>query len=466
MQHSRLVFIALLALAALGWQSQSVYATHTTSGGTPLAHIDQISIDLGPAGTNVGVEGNGKPAVGDRDSDGVVDAEGAAPAVFDPTNIEDGAGPGSCVDALDNGGDFRRDANDPDCFDTPGICGNGLDDDQLDINGSTVIGDSPGEIDGVADDGCQVTLTPLETCAEIIDDGVLNADEDFIDTLSVDVTVGAQPGSGPGTPGGISPVGVNGGLVSWQYGLNWSPEFLRINSPQNLFFLINAGGAAQPFTNASAALPDLVSPWTAAVADGLGGDDADDGAGVLNRIGIEGDVAGIATLSFSGVFLEDRNGIAYPIDLFNGAQIAVSKDGPDAGTTIGDSPGEQYDCDQDDDGIDNPDDNCPFDYNPTQRDSDGNGLGDACDPDADTDGDGIQDPNDACPELPGIPSRMGCPEPAVGGMAELLASAEPEPASRTSDDERRHHTLQLALAGGAAALIAASLGALRLRRRR
>jgi len=59
MRHVRPIFIALIALAALSWQSQPAQATHTVSGGSPLAHIDQISIDLGPAGTNVGVEGNG-----------------------------------------------------------------------------------------------------------------------------------------------------------------------------------------------------------------------------------------------------------------------------------------------------------------------------------------------------------------------------------------------------------------------
>ena len=116
MRYARPLLIALLALAVLGWQGQAAQANHTISGGSPLAHIDQISIDLGPAGTNAGVTGNGLPAVGDRNGDGLVDAEGAP----DPAS---GGVPG-------------------------GICGNDIDDDP----------DVSAVLDGVADDGCQVTL--------------------------------------------------------------------------------------------------------------------------------------------------------------------------------------------------------------------------------------------------------------------------------------------------------------------
>jgi len=433
MRHGRLIFIALIALAALGWQSQSAQATHTSGPYGPLPHVDQISIDVGPPGVNVGVEGNGKPAVGDRDFNGVPDAEGY-----------DTSWPG----------------------DAPGLCGNGMDDDQADPNGDTVPG--PGGFDGIADDGCQVTLTPLETCAEIIDDGILNADEDALvsgqDRLTLDITTGAHPGSSPGSPGGI-PTPLN--VAAWQLDFNWAPDVIDADV-QNIFFLILTDGGAQPFTNVSEALPQIASPFVAGVADG---GLPDDGSGVLTRITVEGNTAGVATLSLSDVVIygyPDQGPI--PIDLFNSASVAVSKDGPDAGTTIGDSGGEMFQCptpfDSDGDGVFNFADNCQFVYNSTQTDLDGDGVGDACDPDSDADGDGVQDGNDACPLLPGIPARMGCPEPAVGGIAGLLAGTDPQPASVTSDGERGQPAVALALAGGAAAIIAASLVAVRLRRRR
>ena len=57
-----------------------------------------------------------------------------------------------------------------------------------------------------------------------------------------------------------------------------------------------------------------------------------------------------------------------------------------------DSFGDACDGDDDDDGILDADDNCPFDPNPiesgesAQADNDGDGMGDVCDPDDDDDG--------------------------------------------------------------------------------
>jgi uncharacterized delta-60 repeat protein len=66
--------------------------------------------------------------------------------------------------------------------------------------------------------------------------------------------------------------------------------------------------------------------------------------------------------------------------------------------TDGDGIVDEIDTDDDGDGIDDGDDNCPLVSNPGQADADGDGTGDACDPDlVDSDGDGVPDSADPCP---------------------------------------------------------------------
>jgi hypothetical protein len=54
-------------------------------------------------------------------------------------------------------------------------------------------------------------------------------------------------------------------------------------------------------------------------------------------------------------------------------------------------------ADHDEDGIPDGRDNCPAVANPDQLDSDGNGIGDACETGGDADGDGVPDEQDNCP---------------------------------------------------------------------
>jgi len=86
--------------------------------------------------------------------------------------------------------------------------------------------------------------------------------------------------------------------------------------------------------------------------------------------------------------------------------------------------------DQDLDGICNPGaassgpsgcvgiDNCPAVYNPDQTDTNGNGVGDACD--SDIDGDGVMNENDLCADTPlGAPvDANGCADEQVDGDAD------------------------------------------------
>jgi hypothetical protein len=81
----------------------------------------------------------------------------------------------------------------------------------------------------------------------------------------------------------------------------------------------------------------------------------------------------------------------------------------------------RYD-DADQDGVIDAADNCPGLANGTQRDTDHDGIGDACDPDDDNDG--IPDATDPCPQSPGgtDANHDGCPDPTSRITAPSAAS--------------------------------------------
>jgi Ca2+-binding RTX toxin-like protein len=89
--------------------------------------------------------------------------------------------------------------------------------------------------------------------------------------------------------------------------------------------------------------------------------------------------------------------------------------------TDGDGLGDACDADDDNDGVPDVSDNCPFDVNPDQADYDGDGAGDAGLCDIDDDADGILDPFDRCdPDGPNPPAAEdfvglldGCPGPFI-----------------------------------------------------
>ena len=137
-----------------------------------------------------------------------------------------------------------------------------------------------------------------------------------------------------------------------------------------------------------------------------------------NQVSVVSEVVG------AGTFLRDYEvncDVAGEYDL----QIVVNVDSATVPLATDPSPDDNQDensphltcagTDVDGDGVPNADDNCPWDINPDQLDTDGDGLGDVCDDDDDDDG--ILDVNDACPLTPedfdGVDDADGCPETDV-----------------------------------------------------
>ncbi|WP_436515690.1 thrombospondin type 3 repeat-containing protein [Ekhidna sp. To15] len=87
----------------------------------------------------------------------------------------------------------------------------------------------------------------------------------------------------------------------------------------------------------------------------------------------------------------DNDGI---VDEEDNCPLVKNKDQKDSD---GDGIGDACEEDSDGDGIIDELDNCPLVSNPDQEDEDGDGIGDACEGDAD--GDGVVDDKDNCPEL-------------------------------------------------------------------
>ena len=126
----------------------------------------------------------------------------------------------------------------------------------------------------------------------------------------------------------------------------------------------------------------------------------DKGSNVIIDISKAGFIDASATVNLATRTLVDAGDILLAADNDNDGVINSLDNCPDTANadqadTDGDGIGDACDPDDDNDGINDDTDNCPTIKNPDQKDNDRDGMGDSCD--TDDDNDGISDSADNCP---------------------------------------------------------------------
>jgi hypothetical protein len=187
--------------------------------------------------------------------------------------------------------------------------------------------------DGFFNDGCpsvgntSAYVGPRDSCARIRENGVMDLDEDSMDTKLMDVTA-------EGIPAYDVPSDDNG-MLGFTYRFNYdnaAESNLTVTAATNstTWKIAQAGGSLP--SDASQALPDTpvggAGYWVATVSDtGAIPGNLESGDGVLTRVAVESEAAAVAglyplTLTFNAVL--DNNNVALATTTVNNATLAVS----------------------------------------------------------------------------------------------------------------------------------------------
>ncbi len=171
----------------------------------------------------------------------------------------------------------------------------------------------------------------VEVCGSINKNGVLDADEDSVDALTVDVVVGplGVPAANP--------------IAGSQFTLHYDNTKVRVAAADSLQLL--AAGGSTIAIDLSDGAPDSDGAFLAAMADF--GPNRESGDGILSRLSIEavGTQPSVATLTLTDVLIADGSGTAMPVNAIAGGFIALNGSCADS-----DGDGQANATDGDDDG--------------------------------------------------------------------------------------------------------------------